>query len=409
MPAPVPETQPRGEWPRVAALATLTGVGVVLCVLLVVPFLAGVTWGLALTVVALPVHRWIQRRVRNANVAAGLSTTLIVLVIGLPLAWVTMQLADETRKAAEAMQARTTEKAEAAGQQAADQAKREAKTEQEAAQDAANARAETRQSSWKEYAARIPYVGPQLARLNAADVEAHTREGLNKLLGSSFGVVKGGADAVLQTLVALFLLFFALRDHRSLLEQARGFVPLAPADADRVFARAADAIHATVYGTFVTAAVQGFTGGLVFWLVGLPAPVLWAVVMTVLGILPILGAFLVWVPAAVYLASQGQWWQAIVVVVWGLVMAGPVCNWMYAKLAGDRLKMHPVPVLLAFIGGLALFGVSGMILGPCVLAVTLALIEVWRHRTADGLPLAAVQSGATPAASQPAGTTLIVP
>ena len=408
MPAQVPEIHPRHEWPRVAALAALTVVGVVLCVLLVAPFLAGVTWGLALTVVALPLHRWIVRRVRNANVAAGLSTTLIALVIGLPLAWVTVQLADETRKAATTLEARTTEKVEAAGQEASDKAKSEAKTEQEAAQDAENARAETRREGWKQYAAQIPYVGPQLAQLNAADVEARTREGLDKLLGSSFGVVKGGADAVLQTLVAVFLLFFALRDHRSLLDQARGFVPLAPAVADRVFTRASDAIHATIYGTFVTAAVQGITGGLVFWAVGLPAPVLWAVVMTVLGILPFVGAFLVWVPAAVYLASQGQWWQAGVVVVWGLVMAGPVCNYLYAVLAGDRMKMHPVPVLLTFIGGLAVFGVSGMILGPCVLAVTLALIDVWRHRTADGLPLAAVQP-ATSATSQPADTGLIIP
>ena len=110
-----------------------------------------------------------------------------------------------------------------------------------------------------------------------------------------------------------------------------------------------------------------------------------------------------WVPAAVYLASQGQWWQAVVVVAWGLLMAGPVCNYIYAVAAGDRLKMHPVPMLLTFIGGLALFGVSGMILGPCVLAVTLALLDVWRNRTADGSPVAAVQS------APPLDVPLVVP
>lgn len=403
MPAPVPEIHPRREWPRVAAFAALTVVGVCVCVLLVAPFLAGVTWGLALTVVALPTHRWIQRRVVNGNLAAGLSTTLVVLVIGLPMAWVAVQLTTEARRAAATVEAQTAEKAETAGQQAAEKAKNNAKSEQEAAQDAENAKIESRQNGWRDYVAQFPYVGSYLAQLNAAEVEARTREWLDRLLGSSFGVVKGAADAILQTLVAVFILFFALRDHRSLLNQARGYLPVSADAADRIFCQASDAIHSTIYGTFVTSALQGVTGGLLFWALGLPAPVLWGVVMTILGILPFVGAFLVWVPAAVYLVSEGQWWQAGMLVVWGLLMAGPVSNYLYAITVGRRMRMHAVPVLLAFIGGLAVFGVSGMILGPCVLAVTLALLDMWRHRAPDGSPIAAVQS------APPSDVPLILP
>lgn len=134
--------------------------------------------------------------------------------------------------------------------------------------------------------------------------------------------------------------------------------------------------------------------------------------MTILGILPFVGEFVVWVPAALYLATEGQWWQAVVLAVWGVVMAGPVCNYVYAVAAGQRLKLHPVPTLLAFIGGLAVFGVAGMILGPCVLAVTLALIDVWRTRSSDGTPFAvqpASATGALPVHAGSDGTTLIVP
>jgi predicted PurR-regulated permease PerM len=124
------------------------------------------------------------------------------------------------------------------------------------------------------------------------------------------------------------------------------------------------------------------TGGLLFWALGIPAPVLWGVVMFVLGILPLVGAVLVWVPAAALLISTGQYVGAILVVVWGMTMAGPVGNFVYAKFAGNRMRMHPVAALIAYVGGLAVFGVTGMILGPAILVVTFELIEVWRRRAA---------------------------
>lgn len=404
-----PDSSTQRNWPRTAALAALTVVAVVVCVWLLTPFLAGLTGGIALAVVALPVQRWIERRLRSANWSAGITTALVVLLIGVPVGLVGWQLSVEAKRAADDLQAKTHERAEVAGKQAAAKAEAEAKPDAEVVREAEAAKDEARRTGWREYAAKVPYVGPQLAQLDPTEVEARTRDWLDRLVGSSFGVVKGAADAILQSLVAMFVLFFALRDRRSLVEQARGFLPVSAATADRVFTRAADAIHSTIFGTFVTAALQGATGGLVFWWLGLPAPVLWGVVMTILGILPFVGAFLVWAPAAAYLATEGQWWQAVVLVAWGLLMAGPVCNYVYAVAAGERLKLHPVPTLLAFIGGLAVFGISGMILGPCVLAVTIALLEVWRARTADGTPVAVQPTPAVATASPPAPTELILP
>jgi predicted PurR-regulated permease PerM len=408
---PEPESDSRRNWPRTAALAALTVVAVVVCVLLTLPFLAGLAWGVALAVVALPVQRWVERVVRPGNWAAGITTALVVLLIGVPVGLVGWQLTAETKRAADQVKAQTDKKADEVAEQVAAKAKAEAKPDTEVAQEAEAAKQEVQRSGWRDAAAKLPYVGPQLSQVDPAVLEARTRDWLDKLLGSSFGVVKGAADAILQTLVAVFVLFFALRDHRSMVQQARGFLPVSAAAADRLFTRVSDAIHSTVYGTFVTAVVQGVSGGLLFWALGLPAPVLWGVVMTILGILPFVGAFIVWVPAALYLATEGQWWQAVVLAVWGVLMAGPVCNYLYAVTAGKRLKLHAVPTLLAFIGGLAVFGVSGMILGPCVLAITLALIDVWRNRTPDGTPTA-VQPAAASAVAVPVESdagTLIVP
>ena len=343
----------RAEWPRLAALAALTAVGVYLCYLLVAPFLPGVTWAVALAVVGLPLHRRVSRVVRNPNWAAGLSTAVVTLVIAIPVVLVGWQLATETARGAEMV------------------------------------RQQTSNGQWQETVARVPYLGELVAQMNTAGIETRVRELVEQLVTRTISFVQGAVGGLLQALVAVFVLFFCFRDRHHLLAGVRSLIPLEPEGADRIIGRAEDAIHATVYGTLLTSALQATTGGLLFWALGLPAPILWAVVMFVLGVLPFVGAFLVWVPAAVYLVTIDRWGAAIAVVAWGLIMAGPVCNYLYAYAAGDRMRMHPVPTLLAFIGGLAVFGVSGMVLGPCVLAVSAALIDVWRHRAADGVPVAA--------------------
>jgi predicted PurR-regulated permease PerM len=127
-------------------------------------------------------------------------------------------------------------------------------------------------------------------------------------------------------------------------------------------------------------------GGVLFWLLGLPSPVLWGVVMFVLSILPLLGTWLIWLPAAAYLGMTGRWPQAGVLLGWGLASWFVVDNVIYVRLAGDRMRLHQVPALISFLGGLAVFGASGMILGPGILAVTVAVLGVWHRRAAAAHP-----------------------
>ncbi|MCI0705342.1 MAG: AI-2E family transporter [Planctomycetia bacterium] len=362
-----PDRSIRSEWPRIAALAGLTVVGVYLCYLLVAPFLPGVTWAVALALVGLPLHRRIARVVKNPNWAAGLSTAIVVLVIAIPVALVAAQLAAETTRAADTVREQTSD------------------------------------GKWREVVARVPYLGEWIAQLEAAEIEARVRELIGQLAARTLGFVQGALGGLVQALVAVFVLFFCFHDRHHLLAGVRSLIPLAPDGSDRIIGRAEDAIHATVYGTLLTSVLQAATGGLMFWALGLPAPVLWGVVMFVLSVLPFVGAFLVWLPAAVYLVTVDRWGAAIALVTWGVLMGGPVCNYLYACVAGDRMRMHPVPTLLAFIGGLAVFGVSGMVLGPCVLVVTVALIDVWRHRASDGIPVAARSEG-VPKTASPAPT-----
>ena len=328
---------------RLAGLIGMTLLSIALCVYVAFPFFPALTWALALAVIAFPLHARLAKVVPNQNWAAGLSTAIVSAFLLIPALLVAGQLARETA---------------AAG---------------------AKAEAMAQDGRLEAAVARLPH-GPQAlewVRQNY-DFEAEAR-GLVTRLGGIAALTQGSAWALVQILVALFVLFFAFRDWRHLLTALESLSPLSHSESNYLFTRVADSIHATVYATVMMGILQGVTGGLLFWALGLPAPLLWGTVMTVLTILPLVGAFLVWGPAVVALALDDQWGSAAILVTWGLLMAGPVGNWLYARLAGDRMRLHPVPVLIAFVGGLAVFGVSGMVLGPAVLAVTIGLVDIWRQ------------------------------
>ena len=117
-----------------------------------------------------------------------------------------------------------------------------------------------------------------------------------------------------------------------------------------------------------------------FWWLGLPTPVFWGAAMGLLAIVPVLGASIVWVPAAIFLALEGDWGKAVLLAVWGGVIIATIDNLLYPVLVGSRLKLHTIVALIGTIGGIVLFGVTGLILGPATIAVTLTLVEILKRR-----------------------------
>jgi predicted PurR-regulated permease PerM len=120
-----------------------------------------------------------------------------------------------------------------------------------------------------------------------------------------------------------------------------------------------------------------------FWWLDLPAPLIWGVIMALLAIVPVLGAFVVWIPTACVLALDGRWGHAALLIFWGSVVVGSIDNFLYPLLVGNRVKLHTVPALIAIIGGVSLLGASGLIVGPVVMAVTASLLDVWRARVSS--------------------------
>ena len=198
--------------------------------------------------------------------------------------------------------------------------------------------------------------------------------------------VARSASVISQLGVIFLAFFFFLQDKELALNGIRRLLPFSQDEVDHLFARVSETVQATVYGRLLIGAIQGCLGGVIFALVGLPGAVFWGAVMIVLSLLPVFGAFLVWVPASGFLFVQGHWIQGLIVLIGGLVVIHPVDNLLYPTLVGSRIGLHPLILFIAFVGGLIVLGPAGLILGPCIVAVAIALAEIWQTRSA-GLTL----------------------
>jgi predicted PurR-regulated permease PerM len=198
------------------------------------------------------------------------------------------------------------------------------------------------------------------------------KRGSQFLAAQALTVGQGAADFVLGLVVMLYLLFFLLRDGAALSRRIQDAIPLPPEQERDLFKKFATVIRATIKGSILVAALQGALGGLIFWALGLHAPVLWGVVMGLLALLPAVGAGLVWVPAAVYLLATGSILQGVVLLVFGALVIGLVDNILRPVLVGKDTKMPDYVVLISTLGGIATLGLNGFIIGPVIAAMFIA-------------------------------------
>ena len=171
----------------------------------------------------------------------------------------------------------------------------------------------------------------------------------------------------------LYLLFFVLRDGDRLLEQIIHALPLGDDRERALFAKFAEMARATIKGTLAVGLVQGFLGGVMFWALGVNGAVFWGVVMVLLSVLPLIGASLVWIPAAIFLLVSGAYIKAAIMVVFGVLVIGLVDNILRPILVGRDTKMPDYLILLSTLGGLTLFGISGFVIGPIIASLFLAI------------------------------------
>ncbi|HZT44345.1 MAG TPA: AI-2E family transporter [Chthonomonadaceae bacterium] len=336
----------------------LLALGLGLSLALLFPFLRPIAWAVVLAVAVYPFHRRLSRRIHRPSIASAISCLLVVVAVLVPLTVVMIEVTKE-------------------------------------------ASALARQSSLTASNGGPPVWAHPLDHpaLHSAqrwlertlghvqwDLVATLRQAIGQL--ASFLAMEGMAflkNAVwlgVQAVVTLVTLFFLLRDGPKMLPALRAFLPMEDAQAETLVNRVTDMIHATVYGQTAVAVSQGVLDGLAFWILGVPSPVLWGVLLAIVCMVPLVGAPFVWVPAALLLAARGSYWQAVVLAIWALLMHNTIDHLLRPLIIGARTQTHLLIAFFGVLGGLMLLGPVGLFLGPVILVVTLALLDMLRVQIA---------------------------
>lgn len=235
--------------------------------------------------------------------------------------------------------------------------------------------------------------------LDRIDLAAATRQAMTRLgpvVSKLFDYTKSTINVVIVLFVTLFTMFYFFRDGESLVGKLRYLIPLSDEYKTAIIGRFASVARATVKGTLLIALVQGTLAGLTLWICGIESAILWGVVAVILSIIPMVGAWLVMYPAAVYQLLTGHIWEGIVIIIATVAVIVNVDNLLRPRLVGQEAGMHDLVVFFSTLGGIGTFGPMGFIIGPVVAALFLAILDIYSvefHEQLDELGSAPAQEG----------------
>jgi predicted PurR-regulated permease PerM len=329
-----------------------TAIALYLCWLMLRPFMGVLAWAVVLVIVFYPIHKNIARRLGRRSLSAFVSCLLVVLVVVLPLTLLTAAVIQEFSKVAPNLPANLLQ---VMNQQPA---------------------IFGRISEWAQSRFGIDTVGLQDFFLE------QFRSLSQRLLGASFSLMGNIVTSIVKAFFVVFTMYYLFRDGDKIVKKLPNALPLQLEQSEAIISRTQQVVSASVYGVVTIAALQGLLGGLAFWILGIPSPILWAVLMAFVCMIPIAGSFLVWLPLAIYLMLNGQWTRAVLLIVWGALVISTIDNFLRPKLVGNQTKLHELFVFFSVLGGISVFGLLGIVLGPVVLAITLGLLQTFQlHRS----------------------------
>ena len=327
-------------WKQIALFLITLGILIAVAFILK-PFLPALVGAVVIAVITAHPYRWLAGKIASPNLRATTALFLIILSIIVPTFFLTQSVGEQIANVVAAL------------------------------------RSETTQQQITAFFGRHPVLAAQTTRSAAT----YFGSKLALLIGGSIGVIT-------QIVVMLFILFFLFRDRVMAENFARSLLPLEEDECTLLLERLRGTINATALGRLAIAAVQGTLAGLAYWTLGVPNAFLWGMLTGVMAMIPAFGAFLVWVPIGLFLGFTGHWGKAALLAIWGGAIVSTIDNFLYPMMVGSQLRQHSVAVLLSILGGIALFGITGIILGPLTFTTFTTLLEIWKSRTTKSRPLA---------------------
>jgi predicted PurR-regulated permease PerM len=336
-----------------ATTAFLLSVGIVLaylCYQIAQPFLTAITWAAILAIVFAPMHERVRRTLKRPELSALVSTLLTVLVAILPVLFLTLAISREVAQGVQQVRA-----------------------------NAANI------TDLETTITQMRYVGPAWQWVQEHfKLSTDTNEVLSTAAqragaiayNLARGVVANVSLFIFNIVLVAFTLFFFFRDGEAIVGCLKRAVPLEDETAESVLQMIAEVVRASINGVVVISLIKGLLAGLAFWVLGVPSPALWGAVGAVASLIPVVGIALVWVPAALALWIQGAALKALILAVYGATLLSLIDNVLYPFLVKGQVRLHTLLVFFSALGGLAVFGFLGFVLGPVVTTLAVMLVEV---------------------------------
>jgi predicted PurR-regulated permease PerM len=347
---PLISTQP-GRRPSGIAAVMLGAVSVVFFLILW-PFFGAILWAVLLSVIFTPVYQvFLARMQRWRNVASSATVLLVAILVVVPLTLIAGALVQETSGLINRLQSSGLDV----------------------------------QRSILEFRSSLPAsVKNLLTHIEATNITSF-REWLSTALMQAGQYITSHVVSVGQVTVSflinvfvmMYLLFYLLRDGGTLLDYVQRAIPLSPEQQQVLLRTFTATVRGTLKGVILVAVLQGVLGGLIFWVLGFGTPALWGTVMAVASLQPTFGTSLIWVPAGIYLLLTGSVMKGIVLLLLGSLVIGASDNILRPMLVGKDVKMPNYIVLVSSLGGIAIFGVNGFVIGPLLAALFLAAWDMY--------------------------------
>ena len=325
------------------------------------PYFQPLGWGSILAVFFFPVHIRVRRLVGNRSLAAALTLLFVLLSLVGPMTWLSITLVQEANSAVRGMPQGFLDRA----------------------------------------ADRLEQVSAD-AGIPIGDIQEQykdrVREGTAFVATKITDILTTVVHSMFHLLIFLLTMFYLFRDGPRLMQILKDVAPVGEDTRDRMMGEAADMIQATIMSSVVVSLVQGVLGGLTFWLLGLPSPLVWGLVLGVLAFLPVIGPSLVWAPMGTYMIFNGDPWRGVLLIVLGFVFVSSSDKVLRPILIAGRARLNELLVLVSLLGGLEAFGFIGIILGPVIVATCAGMLKGYREalveqeQTVQSIPLIDLES-----------------
>jgi len=323
----------------------LTLAVLILCAFILQPFFSAIVGAIVLAVVTEIPHNWLSRHIRNRTLCATVALILVILAVIVPGFFLAQELGQQALSAIVSL------------------------------------RNPNSQNLLSDYIGNHPALANRIEIFSASiDVNNAARTTAAYVGSKAAIILSNSIHLITEMVVMLFLLFFLFRDRQLALTALRSIIPLREDETTELLERIDDTIYATFLGRLAIALVQGVLAGLAFWALGVPGVILWALTLTAFAMIPAFGAFLVWGPIAIYLGLNGHWGKAALLAIWGGLIVSTIDNILYPILIGGHLRAHTAIILITILGGIAVFGPLGIILGPVIFTIAATLLDIWHAR-----------------------------